>query len=395
MEQARPRDKGLQSVRVLTVGGEIELCRRYFWSQACGGSFPADARMGIESQRVSHGVRELCCTMGVVQDFAQGAADLYRLAGIRVSKERLREITETEGDAVERLRAEGELNPSWSAAEARGGILERSRVYVGADGVMVRTVTQVEKDKRRRQHAIRRQQRGRTTQGNIRTLPQPRPGSDQTFKEMKLGVFYDQAKSRVHAFATRGDHEEFGRLLRRHADAIQLEQASESLSLTDGGPWIRNQILKHLKRLTAMILDFYHLSEHLWSAAHACLGEGEEARAWAETQLHEIKHVGPRSVLAAIDALRKKLRGAGKLNALRLLRGYLVERWEMLEYPSALARGWDIGSGPTEAMCKNLTLRLKRPGMRWDADHAAVIMNLIALRESGQWASYWEQRRAA
>ena len=43
---------------------------------------------------------------------------------------------------------------------------------------------------------------------------------------MKLGVFYDQAKSRVHVFATRGDHEEFGRLLRRHADAIPLEQAS-------------------------------------------------------------------------------------------------------------------------------------------------------------------------
>ena len=67
----------------------------------------------------------------------------------------------------------------------------------------------------------------------------------------------------------------------------------------------------------------------------------------------------------------------------------------MLEYPSALARGWDIGSGPTEAMCKNLTLRLKRPGMRWDTDHAAVMMNLIALRESGQWAGYWEKRRAA
>ena len=75
-----------------------------------------------------------------------------------------------------------------------------------------------------------------------------------------------------------------------------------------------------------MIMDFYHLSEHIGSAAHDCLGEGEEARAWAETQLHEIKHVGPRSVLAAIDALRKKLRGTGKLNALRLLRGCFAER---------------------------------------------------------------------
>ena len=64
-------------------------------------------------------------------------------------------------------------------------------------------------------------------------------------------------------------------------------------------------------------------------------------------------------------------------------------------YPAALARGWNIGSGPTEAMCKNLTLRLKRTGMKWDADHAAALMNLIALRESRQWADYWKTQRVA
>ena len=72
-----------------------------------------------------------------------------------------------------------------------------------------------------------------------------------------------------------------------------------------------------------------------------------------------------------------------------------VERWEMVEYPQALARGWDIGSGPTEAMGKNLTLRLKRTGMKWDADHAADLMNLVTLRESGPWAAYWDTRRIA
>ena len=115
----------------------------------------------------------------------------------------------------------------------------------------------------------------------------------------------------------------------------------------------------------------------------------------AEKQLHEIKHVGGRTVLAAIEELGKKIRSSAKKESLRRLRRYLVERWEMVEYPQALARGWDIGSGPTEAMCKNLTLRLKRTGMKWDADHAADLMNLVALRESGQWAAYWDTRRIA
>ncbi len=52
-------------------------------------------------------------------------------------------------------------------------------------------------------------------------------------------------------------------------------------------------------------------------------------------------------------------------------------------HPAAAARGWYHGSGPTEVTCKNLTLRLKRPSIKWDVDHAAALMNLVALRESG------------
>ena len=49
----------------------------------------------------------------------------------------------------------------------------------------------------------------------------------------------------------------------------------------------------------------------------------------------------------------------------------------------------------TEACCKTLTLRLKRPGMKWDNDNAASMMNLIAMRESGQWSAYWQKARLA
>ena len=333
--------------------------------------------------------------MGVVQDFDQGARDLGRITGLRVSKERLRQITEQEGERVARARGDGGLRPSWSAAEARIDQERRTRVYVGVDGVMVRTVTQEEKSKRRRQHAIRRQQRGRTGVGNPKPLPSARSGSDDHFKEFKIGLFYDQSKSRVHTFATHEDHEGLGRLLREHADAIDLEQAVEQISLTDGAPWIRKQLLKHLKHLDATLLDYYHFSEHVWETARVCLGSGEKAEMWAKARLSDILETGYRPVLAAIDVLSKKVRSKSKRESLRRLRGYIVERWEMVAYPQARVRGWDIGSGPTEATCKNLTLRLKRTGMKWDADNAAAVMNLVALRESGQWTDYWENRQCA
>ncbi len=389
------RNKGQHRTHVLTVGGEIELSRRYFWSKVSSGLYPVDRSIGIDSSTVSSGAREVCCTMGVVEDFDQGAKDLARVTGLRVSKERLRQITEREGESVALARRDGKIMPAWLADEAQVDPGRRTRVYLGADGVKLRTVTQAEKDKRRRQHVVRRQQRGRRGIGNQKPLPPARPGSDDRFKEMKIGLFYDQSKSRVHAFATHGDHQVFGQLLRQHADMIQLERAAEQVSLTDGAPWIRKQILKHLKHLDATLLDYYHFSEHVWEAAHCCLGQGEAAKTWAQARLDEIKHTGPWPVLAAIDDLRKKVRAKAKLESLRLLRQYIIERLEMVEYRRARARGWDIGSGPTEAACKNLTLRLKRTGMKWDTENASAVMNLVALRESGQWDSYWQNRKSA
>lgn len=389
------RNKGQHEVGLLTVSGAIQLYRRYFWSSRFGGQFPVDAVLGITASAVSPGASQLCCSMGIAQDFGQGAEDLRRMSGLRVSKERLRQITEGEGEKVALDRREGTLAPAWSADEARVEGRARTRVYVGVDGVLVRTVTQEEKDKRRAQQAIRRRQRGRAKMGNTKPLPPPRAGSDDRFKEMKIGLFYDQSKSRTHLFATEGDCEAFGKLMRQHADAIGFEAAREQISLTDGAPWIRKQLLGRFKHLEALLLDFYHLSEHVWATATCCLGPGDAATEWAKRQLTAMKETGYRAVLVNIDLLRKKMRSKAKQESLRLLRQYILERWEMVDYRQALARGWDIGSGPTEAACKNLTLRLKRTGMKWDPDHAAPMMNLVALRESGQWNLYWRTRKTA
>jgi hypothetical protein len=256
-------------------------------------------------------------------------------------------------------------------------------------------VTQREKDKRRKNQAIRRQQRWAGGVGNIKPLAPPRPGSDDRYKEMKIGLFYDQDKQHRHVFATAQTHQGFAPLLKAHARQVELDQAQESITLTDGAKWIMATICTVLWAVTATLLDFYHLSQHVYGAAKACLGETPEALAWAKARLEEFKTSGIAAVLRQVEALDRKVRSPTKKKQLRLLREYVLGRTEMLDYRAALARGWDIGSGPTEAMCKNLTLRLKRPGMKWDAPHASSMMNLIAMYESGQARQWWSARAAA
>jgi len=74
---------------------------------------------------------------------------------------------------------------------------------------------------------------------------------------------------------------------------------------------------------------------------------------------------------------------------------YLSKRASHCEYPRYLSAGYQIGSGPTEAMCKVLTYRLNGPGMRWDKEGAEPMMALLALEQSNAWESYWHSQYRA
>jgi ribosomal protein S15P/S13E len=327
--------------------------------------------------------------MGIHENFQQAGVDLQKLAGLSLSKEKLRQLVEAEASQVRKIRDSGSLPASWSASEAKlpDG---KTRTYVGVDGVMAPTVTQAEKDKRRQQHVTRRQQRGKAGLDNAKPLPSPRAGTDEKFKEMKIGVLYDQAKEHRHVFATEETSKDFAPLLATHARLIGLKNARETLGRIDGAVWIYQQVCLALVFISSILLDFYHLAEHVHAASRCCLGEGTPAAwAWAAALLAQAKTSDIAGMLKTIEELEKRMRSKKKKQSLRALQHYIEQRRDMLDYAEALRQGQDIGSGPTEAECKTLTMRLKGPGMKWDRDHAAGMMNLIALRESGQWDPYW------
>lgn len=370
------------------------MTRRYFWAAGQGGVYPVDQAAGIEGSRVSPGAREILCRLALKENFAATARDARRIGNVPVSKERVRQIVEQEGQAVTQMREQGRLPAAWTQADAKLPGTDKTRVYAGIDGVMAPMVTQREKAKRRKAHVARRRARGKAGIGNTRPLAPAKAGDAERYHEMKIGVFYDQDKSHRHMFATAQRHKGFTRLLAIFARQVDFAHADEALTLTDGAKWILGAICTVLAFIKVMLLDFYHMSQHVHEAAKASLGETPLALAWAQQRLEEFKHQGVKPVLAAIDALYQQVRSPPKRKALRKLRNYLEERLEMLDYKTALEEKRDIGSGPTEAECKTGTLRLKHAGMKWDSDHAQAMMNLYALYDSDQDRAYW-QRMAA
>lgn len=345
---------------------------------------------------MSVGVREIACRLnGDGKNFDKAAANLARAAQIYTSGETLRVLVENEGRQVLKAQQSGALPLPWSAADCKiaphavpaGPAEAATRVYLGSDGVMVPLVTDAEKKKRRCATKKKRRLRGNTA----KPLPAAKPGADQKYKEFKVVAFYDETQEHRLVAGTKGDCTQAGRLMRRQAARIHLDQADEKIGNVDGSPWIRNQIECQSLPLDALGLDFYHLSDNVQKARRVVYGEEDEAgKAWLGEVLHTFKHEGYEAGRDKLLAWRSSLRGRAKRQAADSLLGYVSERHDMIRYPQFTARGWQIGSGPTEATCKTLTARLKGSGMRWDAANAESLMALEALSQSGLWKQYWQ-----
>jgi hypothetical protein len=378
---------------LLTINGRLAISRIRWHGDHVGACTVIDTYMDRAEQTISVGVRELACRLnGGGTNFDRTAENLLHAAQIHASGETLRVLIEAEGKKVLQAFRDGSLPITWTAKDCTVETVEAeksgdlTRVYFGCDGVMSPMVTDQEKVKRRATVKAKRQRRGK----KCRPLHRLKRGADQRYKEMKIVTYYNQTNKLRLVLATKGNHEEAGRMMRRLAGRIDLTAASEKVGNVDGAPWIRRQVVGRNLPLDALGLDFYHLAENVHKARRVVYGETTEAgTAWANEILHAFKHDSCDVAWGKLVTWRGQCRG-GKRTAADQLLHYVSERHEMIRYPEFAAKGWDIGSGPTESCCKTLTQRLKGPGMRWDADNAEAIMALEALRESNLWKTYWQ-----
>lgn len=372
---------------MLTINDRVSL-KRIRWHGAGEGSCtPLDVYLDKAEQTMSVGAREIGCRLnGDGKNFDKAAENLGRTAQIYTSGETLRVMIEHEGKQVLKAQRSGSLPLPWSVEDCQTPA-GTTRIYLGSDGVMVPLVTDEEKKKRRQQIKEKRRRRGK----KAKPLPAAKPGADQKYKEFKIVAYYDETQEHRLVTGTQGDCVAAGRVMRGQANRIHLDQADEKIGNIDGSPWIRRQIERQHLGLDALGLDFYHLGENVHKARRIVFGEGDEAgKTWADEVLHSFKHDGYEATWQKLVGWRTTLRGGAKRRAADTLLGYVSERREMIRYPEFEQKGWQIGSGPTEATCKTLTARLKGSGMRWDGTNAESLMALEGLSQSGLWKNYWQ-----
>jgi hypothetical protein len=376
----------------------VSIGRRRYEQPGIGSVTPLDEALDLAGRAVSVGVVQLSCRLAMdAASFARAGECLLAAAGLRLSDETLRQLVESEGQAVIAAQEAEQLELDWHAGDCRvmgedGEVA--TRLYMGCDGVFVPVVTAAEKRRRRAGARRRRQQLQQRRPGRKqRPLPPMRPGSKkERFNEMKLVSFYDQQRAHRLVRATRKNHRHAGRLMRQGLLALRARGARERIALIDGALWIARQTQARQPHFTAVTLDFWHLSEHVHAAGREVFGDDSDTgRTWAHDLLHTLRDQGYEPFWQQLVQLRSEHRRRQARAALDRLMHYVAPRRDMLDYRRHQHHGWDIGSGPTESMCKVLTRRVKG-GKRWDPDHAESMLALEALLQSNLWHAWWTKR---
>ena len=354
-----------QARRPLTAHGEVTVPRAYYYCGRCRQSYlPYDEALGL-TDAISPGLMPLVCLAGTLLPFADAAQDvLQRFAGVRLSASTVLRCTEAAGERLRAQQKEGRMvkptqaEPKWTGPRRAG----HPQAYVGLDAFSV---------------------------------PMQGPGASQAEHRMLYtALLYTPDKEHTR-YLVDFELDALAEQVRAQARALGLAQVSDLIAVTDGGNGLEEALQRHLADDLTTILDWYHAAEHLCDFAGAWHARDEPARQqWAHQAKGILYEQGGEALLAHLRALvLPPCTSAEVREELRKVIGYFENNRHRTDYPSYRRKGWDIGSGPTEAGCKIIGERLKGSGMRWAEEGAATVAALRALYVSGGkvWDGFWAQ----
>lgn len=201
------------------------------------------------------------------------------------------------------------------------------------------------------------------------------------------------------------------------------DAAPQTVFIADGMPWIRDHVVPVLPEDTVLVLDFFHVLEHLAEHARVRFGANSKAgKDWYRkaraallgkrdyqrkkqmkrkghkkgqrpTRRRKTVHLSDHQHGAG-EAFARTLLAEGDLGAANdshdALIHYIGVNSDRMDYPSYRQRGIQIGSGAMESLHRTASqMRLKLAGAKWLPETALAILNLRLMQLAGRWEDFW------
>jgi hypothetical protein len=307
--------------------------------------------------------------LGGLAPFATAGDLLRQVAGLRLSPATVRRLTERVGAELHGQHARGEAvplpqPPAWdfSLPDRDGRRFQGAVAYAGLDAFAVPT----------------------------------RAGGGVDWKMLYVGLLYDPPKGHT-LYLADYDFERLAGTLRRYAVTLGVGRAQTLVALTDGGNGLERVLRQAVSGAVVCVLDWWHLSEKLHEVGRLLHGQDAgAATAWAKARAATLWERGGPALVEELDRLGCPPGASPEAREKwAKLREHVCKNKHRTDYPTYRERGWDVGSGPTEAGCKVIGQRVKGAGMRWLQGASLGVATLKALYASGMglWDAFWQQRQ--
>jgi hypothetical protein len=216
------------------------------------------------------------------------------------------------------------------------------------------------------------------------------------WKMLYVGLLYDPPKKHT-LYLVDYDFERLAGLLRCYAVTLGFGRAEQVVAPTDGGNGLERVLRQGVSGAVVCVLDWWHLSEKLHELGGLVHEQDKgAATAWAKAREKTLWEQGGTALVEELDRLGCPAEAsAAAVEKWSEVRNHVEKNKHRTAYPEYRARGWDVGSGPTEAGCKLVGQRVKGAGMRWLQGNSLEVASLKALYASGMglWEAFWANRR--
>lgn len=383
--------KRIRSRRILTLFGELKLTRAGYGQPGERTVYPLDQELQLPGRTYSYEYQRRLMRAVVCSPFDEAIAFIAELTGVSVPKRAAEQLVREAAVDFEEFYAQrlaGEVKP------ARGEILVAAIDCKGIPMVKPERALRVVRRSKGQKANKKRMATVATVHNQPPVARTPQQVLDSLFSSGQQPERQRRPRpshKRVWASLTQ-DKDTFINDVRAEMRRRDPRRRRTWVIVTDGERALQQRVADSFQGVT-LILDYLHVAEKLWKAAHALYREGSlEAQAFVYERAKRILEGQVDQVVKGLKLIvtKRKLTG-NKAKTLLDVAAYFKRNRQRMSYDTYLANGWPIASGSVEGACKNLIRdRFERSGMRWTPETAEALLRLRALHLSGDLDRYWD-----
>jgi hypothetical protein len=399
VDRARCRENCERNL--MTEFGQVVVRRKGYSAKGVKSLFPLDAELNLPQAKYSSELCRLLAQQVADSSFDEVVESIRRTTGGKVPKRQI--IAQT-------VKISQDFDAFYNLLGEPENTLDLLVITMDGKGIVMREedlrpATRKAAEKQKDSHGARLAPGEKLNRKRMATVAavyslqaqQRTPEQIMGPKENKPAPVRAQNK-RVWASI---EHDSRGVIEAAFEEALKRDptQSRHWVVVVDGGEQQLLDILDMIETYQAkitLVLDFIHVLEYLWKAAHCFHPVGsKQAEEWVKEKALQILHGAAETVAVDLrrDATRKQL-SQNRRQPVDKCAGYLEKYSPMLEYDCFLSDGLPIASGVIEGACRHLIKdRLDRTGARWRMKSAEAIIRIRSLRSSGDFNAYWRFHR--